>query len=987
VITPRATRLLRTANLRTFRRTLAASCLQGKPLEARDRLVIVPTHGASALLTVAIEERARHSSTRAAVVLPTFITPRELASTFATRVIPSAVASPPEAREILMEVACQAAIDGGQEPPFRIRPGLVAEIVAFYDQLLRHGKDVATFERLTLLRLEPGSVEDRGAQRLVAQSRFLAAAFRAFERLSAEYGFLDDRVLRETALANTAEHPWRHVIVGVGDLSRDPFGLSVADWDLLARVPGVEHLDVVVTDGELAGAWHERVHQLLPGIEEVRVDDAEPHEPKLRVVGSGEDSSGSEEGTALASVLLARDREDEVGALARRVRLLRRHDPTAALDRMALVVERPLPYVYLAQEVLRSANVPCQAFGALPLAGEPSAAALDLILSVVGSGLAIPALLDLLRSPHFVWKAAGESLARQDVAEAEGWLHEHGLSGGQSDLARALAQVESHVAGRAVAVRTVLTAMDEIVGLLEPCLQPAPAAEHLARVLSFWLAHEQPPEPAFGARRLRARAAVAGLLTSLRDEYRRLDTRAVGFERVTAVIRRAIEAHTFAPRIGHTGVYVVDAESARFGEFDYVQLAGLIDGEWPERTRRNVFYSASVLRDLGWSADSERADRARAAFVDLLRLPTTLLTVSTFRVEDDVATTPSPLLDEIEAQQLPLAAETVDQARVFEFEVLALEPVTAAGLEPQASNVLEWRQRRLPATDPRFHGQSDGHRVRAYSLSSLERYQDCPFKYFASDVLRLPDGSKEGPFLSPRARGRLIHEVFERFFLEWDRTGTRAITVDTVLEARACFESVAQPMLAQLHDSDAALERARLFGSAVAVGIVDVVLGLEASSDRRVTKRWTELRFDGRFTLGRGEDEAIPIRGVVDRIDALDDGSLRVIDYKTGLAPDTRRALQVPVYALCAQEGLGPSGPSGGTVAEAAYISFTGPRSLVPVVAAGEDPAPALVAARERVTEAVGGVSRGDFGPRPYEPSLCRSCAFTAVCRKDIVDG
>ena len=66
---------------------------------------------------------------------------------------------------------------------------------------------------------------------------------------------------------------------------------------------------------------------------------------------------------------------------ARRVRRAVREADAPALDRVALVVHRPLPYVYLAREILRSARIPCQMFEALPLAAEPYAAALDLVFS------------------------------------------------------------------------------------------------------------------------------------------------------------------------------------------------------------------------------------------------------------------------------------------------------------------------------------------------------------------------------------------------------------------------------------------------------------------------------------------------------------------------------------------------------------------------------------------------------------------------------
>ena len=57
MITPRTTRLVRAADLRSFRSALVALATDGSPLEARDRLVVVPTRAASLHLQRAIEDR------------------------------------------------------------------------------------------------------------------------------------------------------------------------------------------------------------------------------------------------------------------------------------------------------------------------------------------------------------------------------------------------------------------------------------------------------------------------------------------------------------------------------------------------------------------------------------------------------------------------------------------------------------------------------------------------------------------------------------------------------------------------------------------------------------------------------------------------------------------------------------------------------------------------------------------------------------------
>jgi ATP-dependent helicase/DNAse subunit B len=271
-------------------------------------------------------------------------------------------------------------------------------------------------------------------------------------------------------------------------------------------------------------------------------------------------------------------------------------------------------------------------------------------------------------------------------------------------------------------------------------------------------------------------------------------------------------------------------------------------------------------------------------------------------------------------------------------------------------------------------------------LSALERYQDCPFKFFAQDVLRLEEVPEDESTLSPRARGRFIHEVFQRFFEAWDARGDGAITTESLDEARALMAEIAEPLLARLPEADAAIERARLFGSAISTGSVDVVFEREAKSTALVLSRRLEHRLEGEFGLGSPDGRRAPLKGVADRIDLLDGNRLRIIDYKTGSAPKTNRALQVPIYALSALERQSASDGQTWRVDEAAYIAFSGKKSYVPVIKPGADGDEALSAARERLFAAIDGIERGEFPPRPHDPIICTWCAFVTVCRKDYVD-
>lgn len=978
MITPRATRLVRVPDLRAFRDAVCTLACEGEPLAARDRAVIVPTRAAAAQLTRAIEARRLPGS--GAVLLPDLVTRDELYVRLAARLPERPRMLDPFEREALAGVACREAADAGDAPPFRLRPGLVAEILAFYDDLRRHENDVETFARKALGALEPGADADRGAERLVRQTRFLVAAFRRFEERCAATGALDEHTLRTRLRDTSPAVPCRHVVVTVRDRATDAYGLWACDFDLLARLPGLERIDVVVTDTCLAGTFHERVHRLFPGIAEERWPVAgERRRPTLLLPPT----------TGVAHI--ARDREEEVAGFARRLRRVARQSDAPSLDRMALVVRRPLPYVYLSREVLRSASVPCQMADALPLAAEPYAAGLDLVFACVSANFARQALVAMLRSPHLRFGPDGARLDPREVATLDRGLSDAGYLGGLETL-ESLVSAWSGRSGPggerlAGAGRVALDA----AGALSPLREPRTVSEHLDTLLSFLHRHDAIPNPddPLRARQLRARAAILRALRGIRAAHAACDAAPGEFETVTAIVRRWIENQTFAPRTGEAGVHLVDADSARFGDFDLVQLAGVVDGEWPERPRRSIFYSPAVLHQLGWAPEKERLEGARSAFVDLLALPARWVVASAFALEDDAVVSASPFLDAVDAAGLEaIVEEPGPSPRVFEWEALGLEPVRPDRAPAAASSWVRFRIGAPPVRDPRHRGATSGHAADAFSVSALERYLDCPFKFFAADVLRIEEAPDDEPALSPRARGRFIHEVFQRFFEAWDRRGAGTITPERYDEARALFEEAAEPLLARLPDADAALERARLFGSAVAVGIVDVVLGIEASRPVPVVERWLEYRLEGGFSLGAVDGRRAPLRGVADRVDLLEGRRLRVIDYKSGYAPDVKRALQVPVYALCAGERLAERGGEPWIVDEAAYVAFSGKRALVPVVKAGaSNPSAALDAARVRLFEVLDAIAAGSFAPRPHDPTICGWCAYPSVCRKDYVGG
>ena len=138
----------------------------------------------------------------------------------------------------------------------------------------------------------------------------------------------------------------------------------------------------------------------------------------------------------------------------------------------------------------------------------------------------------------------------------------------------------------------------------------------------------------------------------LADAYRAHDDGPRDPETLSASIHLWIERQTFTPRRGSTGVHLVDAVAARFGAFDHVHIVGLVDAEWPERQRRSIFYTSSLLKDLGWPSEIDHLKSQQAGFRDLVTLPRRTLGLSAFQLEGDAVVAATPLTEE--ARMLPV---------------------------------------------------------------------------------------------------------------------------------------------------------------------------------------------------------------------------------------------------------------------------------------------------------------------------------------------
>ena len=163
--------------------------------DARACAVLVPSRGAAEALRRTLENILLNAASPA-LLLPDVITRSQFYEKLHQRLPGAPPVLTAFEREVIFRRAALDAAARGTPAPFRLRPGLIVEILAFYDELRRRDRTVAAFERLMAASLEPSAEIDRGAERLLRLTRFLSAAFEVFEQRIAGTGRIDEHGLR-----------------------------------------------------------------------------------------------------------------------------------------------------------------------------------------------------------------------------------------------------------------------------------------------------------------------------------------------------------------------------------------------------------------------------------------------------------------------------------------------------------------------------------------------------------------------------------------------------------------------------------------------------------------------------------------------------------------------------------------------------------------------------------------------------------------------
>lgn len=701
-------------------------------------------------------------------------------------------------------------------------------------------------------------------------------------------------------------------------------------------------------------------------------------------------------------LLEAPDREREVRAALGRVQMLLADG--VAPDQIAVLARELSPYTALLREVADEYGLNLALPQGEPLPALPAVATLLALLRLSADDWPRRALMDVLRSPYL---AALPAALRPDPVALDALARSSGVAGGRDVWQATLERLRSSEPD--TSLPDTFARFAEWATPPEQATLPDGVAwvrERLA-LLSVAAASD---DNAFAERDAAALNTADALLTRLGNAAALAGAQVLPLEHWRAEVERVLlDGRSRAMR---GSVAVLSVLAARGLAFDHVLLLGLSEGVFPQPLATPALYSRADRRDLRRRGIPltlpEPADERTLFYEAVTRARRTLFLSRTRLDERGTTLGRSPFLHHLLGllEDVPVtviragAAPDAAAARSPQERLLAGavtdalptdEPLTA---HVQHAIAVERHRENAHAPYGPHEGMVRGpvtHHAAAqfgpnhlWSMTQINDYTTCPFRFAAAHLLQIEPHTEPERALDPSRRGQLFHAILQRAGERWQRehlpaapehrerilSALDAAATDVLRTAPETFGFAPSPFWGW-EQTDI---RRRL---RAAVG------GFIAQASEPTTPVRLEYQF-GKHTpliIPLDDGRQVRLRGQIDRIDRRPDGTLLLIDYKSGGSPQplsdtlSGRNVQLPIYALAARAaGLGD-------VSQAQFWHIGSGRGSR--VLSGDAMETAQAAARQRLQATLDGVVAGDYAVRP--PHGCPEyCQFEPICRRNL---
>lgn len=285
-----------------------------------------------------------------------------------------------------------------------------------------------------------------------------------------------------------------------------------------------------------------------------------------------------------------------------------------------------------------------------------------------------------------------------------------------------------------------------------------------------------------------------------------------------------------------------------------------------------------------------------------------------------------------------------------------------------------------------------------WSVSRLNEFGKCPFRYWVSKVLNLEAHEEPSNEVDRRVLGETYHKALELFYAQVIESKLGSLN-DNRSIAKELYDQSCKQALDQLEEKsnvrdyefwdyqrqEYEFRLARFFEKELEretkdkIGFVPYKVESPFGTDKTEVYEHLDLS---------DEENQILLRGIVDRIDVAGDPNVsckvRIVDYKSGSTnisaneAKAGRNIQMPLYMMAAEKFLGKNAQSTNGV----YLSVSSGDPIGTVkFKAKEDRDELFDIVKDHVKNNVKKIKQGDFKVAPNGNTVCTSCEHKLVCR------
>jgi ATP-dependent helicase/nuclease subunit B len=706
-------------------------------------------------------------------------------------------------------------------------------------------------------------------------------------------------------------------------------------------------------------------------------------------IASDAEQEASSNVTALnIHYITAQDAVSEVEEIARRIKLLYHSDTEIREDLSQIVIATPSSEAYtpLFEEIFRRHDIPVQIADRYHLDRSPLVLALLALLDAARTGLRKRELVRMLASPYFdLQQACGADFNPQNLLDV---LSRHKESGDGTAIVRSLtAQLDrirsekdesndsDEFARSGVEEERILRAIRDlkrIRDVLSPLSGMLTPLEFCGAVRGI-LSTLHTPEKILSFSRV---TIAAGTLENDTQAYRAMVKLLEELELLFLLmgiaeekrsgayfenrLKAALIVTRYSPRARSRAVYLTSLAQSISQPAKYLFLAGLSEGTFPAPYQPQVFLTSGLQK-----GERKQLLEDRVLFYQAItNFEQNLYLSYPKKSAGGAQINPSNFLSSLdEILKIETAAKTegifsshdlfrnVDKLPESLISSLAITYPDASWLEtlraqvPRSSNAI---RARIATEDSIYRGEVDPalltseeqaalERSRVWSVTQLELYAVCPFRFFARDVLGLGEEQEMEEGLDARDRGSALHEILRQFLISRRERKLPPLQEVTDSELGAAYSDARQiaqdhfKMIASDHpfwrlDSEQLLSDDKPGGSI----LWKFIKKEQELGEYKLRPRFFEVSFGG---AGRAPKTLIDttlsqdapvdlggfrLRGKIDRIDIpkedadglFESDAFAIIDYKSGKNTPTWSdierglSLQLPLYLRVAEDLL-----------------------------------------------------------------------------------